>query len=122
MNNLQLHFRVRCSREERHRKELGETPTHLLTKWNNREHSEQEWSSNLLCLGDKWDRKQWEDKESKKTKTKKTPACSQCVRSEFHAFAVLHILPQRKTELHSGFTSKSSQILAKGILGSRKGA
>lgn len=44
------------------------------------------------------------------------------VRSESHAFAVLHILPQRKTELHSGFTSKSSQILAIGILGSKKGA
>lgn len=74
MNNLQLHFRVRCSREERHRKELGEMPTHLLTKWNNREHSEQERSSNLLCLGDKWDRKQWEDKESKKNKNKKNPS------------------------------------------------
>lgn len=41
-------------------------PTHLLTKWNNQEHSEQEWSSNLFYLGDKWNRKQREDKESKK--------------------------------------------------------
>lgn len=46
--------------------ELGEMPTYLLTKWNNQEHSEQEWSSNLFYLGDKWNRKQWEDKESTK--------------------------------------------------------
>lgn len=70
MNNLQLHFGARCSRGEEHRKELGEVPSHLLTKWNNQEHSEQEWSSNLFYLGDKWNRKQQEDKESTKKKTK----------------------------------------------------
>lgn len=91
-------------------------PTHLLTKWNNQEHSEQEWSSNLFYLGDKWNRKQREDKESQKKTPKKSKTSMIPVRSEF----AVHILPQRKTKLHSGFTSKSSQILAKGILGSRK--
>lgn len=118
MNNLQLHFGARCSRGEEHRKELGEVPSHLLTKWNNQEHSEQEWSSNLFYLGDKWNRKQQEDKES--TKKKKPNMLS--VRSEFQAFAVLHILSQRRTELRLGLASKSSQILAIGILGSKKGA
>lgn len=42
------------------------------------------------------------------------------VRSEFHAFTVLHVLPQRKTELCWGFASKSSQILVKCILRSKK--
>lgn len=49
MNNLQLHFGGRGSRGEQHREELGEMPTQLLTKWNN----QQEWSTNLLYLGDK---------------------------------------------------------------------
>lgn len=92
-------------------------PTHLLTNWNDQEHSVQEWSSNLFYLGDKWNRKQWEDKESKKKQKRSMLP----VRSEFPAFAVLHILPQRKTELRLGFTSKSSQMLAKGILRSKKG-
>lgn len=46
-------------------------PTHLLTNWKDQEHSVQEWSSNLFYLGDKWNRKQWEDKESKKKNPKK---------------------------------------------------
>lgn len=41
-------------------------PTHLLTKWNNREDSKQQWSSNLFYLGDKWDRKQWEESRMQK--------------------------------------------------------
>lgn len=58
MNNLQPHFHLHCSWEEPRRKELGEIPTHLLTKWNNREDSKQQWSSNPFYLGDEWDRKQ----------------------------------------------------------------
>lgn len=41
-------------------------PTHLLTKWNNREDSKQQWSSNLFYFGDKWDRKQWEEQGMQK--------------------------------------------------------
>lgn len=87
-------------------------PTHLLTKWNNQEHSEQEWSSNLLYLDDKWNRKLWEDKESKK---------NQQQQQQKHAPSEVRISCLYSTA-HLGFTSKSSQILAKGILSSKKGA
>lgn len=116
MNNLQPHFHLPCSWEEQRPKEPGEMPTHLFTKWNNREDSEQQWSSNLFYLGDKWDKKHHEDKERRKTLHMLT------VRSVFHVFETLHFLPQRKQALRWVCTSKLSQILPKGSPGSRKGA
>jgi len=56
-------------------------PTHLLAEWNNREDSNQQWSSNLFYFGDKWDRKQREEQQTQKKKNQ--PAHGEVIISRF---------------------------------------